>query len=80
MGSARCFHLSTFTFDSSRDLDGKLGEFAKSGVARVADLHRAGRDDRMSDDVLTRTGQKPLSAQECVRTHAATVAASAKEA
>jgi hypothetical protein len=32
----------------------------------MADLHRAGRYDRMSDDVLTLTGQGPLSVQEFV--------------
>src|SRR5215216_1380992 len=33
-------------------------------LATMADLHRAGRYDRMSDDVLTLTGQGPLSVQE----------------
>jgi len=46
----------------------------------MADLHRAGRYDRMSDDVLTLTGQGPLSVQEFVRRNAATFTASAKEA
>src|SRR3712207_8965618 len=32
----------------------------------MADLHRAGRYDRMSDDVRTLTGQRPLSVQEFV--------------
>jgi uncharacterized protein YbjT (DUF2867 family) len=36
-------------------------------LATMADLHRAGRYDRMSDDVLTLTGQKPLSVQEFVK-------------
>jgi len=36
-------------------------------LATMADLHRAGRYDRMSDDVLTLTGQGPLSLQEFVR-------------
>jgi len=40
-------------------------------VATMADLHRAGRYDRLSDDVFTLTGQKPLSVQEFVRNHAA---------
>ena len=39
-------------------------------LATMADLHRAGRDDRMSDDVLTLTGQGPLRVQELVRKHA----------
>jgi hypothetical protein len=48
----------------------------------MADLHRAGRFDRMSDDVRTLTGQGPLSVQEFVRKNAAvfTAAAKAKEA
>ena len=41
-------------------------------LATMADLHRAGRYDRMSDDVLTLTGQVPLSVQEFVRKNAAT--------
>jgi hypothetical protein len=49
-------------------------------LATMADRHRAGRYDRMSDDVLTRTGQGPLSVQEIVRMTAATFTASAKEA
>lgn len=42
-----------------------------SHLATMADLHRAGRYDRMSDDVLALTGQKPLSMQEFVRKNAA---------
>ncbi len=49
-------------------------------LATMADLHRAGRYDRMSDDVLTLTGQGPLSVQEFVRKNAATFTTSAKEA
>ena len=49
-------------------------------LATMADLHRAGRYDRMSDDVLMLTGQRPLSVQEFVRKNAATFTASAKEA
>jgi hypothetical protein len=51
-----------------------------SHLATIADLHRAGRYDRMSDDVLTLTGQRPLSMQEFVRSNAATFTASAKAA
>ncbi len=51
-----------------------------SHLATMADLHRAGRYDRMSDDVLTLTGQGPLSVQEFVRKNAATFTASAKGA
>jgi uncharacterized protein YbjT (DUF2867 family) len=47
-------------------------------LATMADLHRAGRYDRMSDDVLTLTGQTPLSVQEFVRQNAATFTASAR--
>ena len=48
-------------------------------LATMADVHRAGRYDRMSDDVLTLTGQGPLSVQEFVRKNAATFTASEKE-
>jgi uncharacterized protein YbjT (DUF2867 family) len=40
-------------------------------LAAMADLHRAGRFDRMSDEVLMLTGQRPLSVQEFVRNNAA---------
>jgi uncharacterized protein YbjT (DUF2867 family) len=40
-------------------------------LATMADLHRAGRYDRMSGDVLTLTGQAPQSFQEFVRKNAA---------
>jgi uncharacterized protein YbjT (DUF2867 family) len=49
-------------------------------LATMADLHRAGRYDRMSDDVLTLTGQEPLTMQEFVRKNAAVFTASAKGA
>jgi uncharacterized protein YbjT (DUF2867 family) len=49
-------------------------------LATMADLHRAGRYDRMSDDVLRLTGQGPLSVQEFVRKNAAEFTASAKAA
>jgi uncharacterized protein YbjT (DUF2867 family) len=49
-------------------------------LATMADLHRAGRYDRMSDDVRTLTGQGPLSVQQFVKKNAATFTASAKEA
>ena len=48
-------------------------------LATMADLHRAGRYDRMSDDVLRLTGQGPLSVQEFVRKNAATFTALAKD-
>jgi len=49
-------------------------------LATMADLHRAGRYDRMSDDVLTLTGQRPLSVQEFVRKNAATFTAKTRVA
>ena len=51
-----------------------------SHLATMADLHRAGRYDRMSDDVLRLTGQEPLSVQEFVRKNAAVYTASAQAA
>ncbi len=39
-------------------------------LATMVDLHRAGRYDRMSDDVLTLTGQTPVSVQEFVQKNA----------
>jgi hypothetical protein len=44
-------------------------------LATMADLHRAGRYDRMSDDVLTLTGQGPLTVQDFVKKNAATFTA-----
>lgn len=49
-------------------------------LATMGDLHRAGRYDRMSDDVRTLTGQGPLTVQEFVRKNAAAFTASAKAA
>jgi len=46
----------------------------------MADLHRAGRYDRMSDDVFTLTGQGPMSVQDFVRKNAATFSTPAKAA
>jgi uncharacterized protein YbjT (DUF2867 family) len=48
-------------------------------LATMANLHRAGRYDRMSDDVRALTGQVPLSVQEFVRKNAATFSASVKD-
>ena len=39
-------------------------------LATMADLHRAGRYDRMSDDVLNLTGRAPVSVQDFVRKNA----------
>jgi len=49
-------------------------------LAAMADLHRAGRFDRMSDDARTLTGQGPLSVQEFVRKNAAAFTVPAKAA
>jgi uncharacterized protein YbjT (DUF2867 family) len=46
-------------------------------LATMGDLHRAGRYDRMSGDVLTLTGQSPMSVQEFVRNNAAAFTAPA---
>jgi uncharacterized protein YbjT (DUF2867 family) len=46
-------------------------------LATMADLHRAGRYDRMSGDVLTLTNQKPQSVQEFVRRNTASFTAPA---
>ena len=48
-------------------------------LAVMSDLHRAGRFDRMSDDVFTLTGQGSLSVQDFVRQNAAAFTAFAKE-
>jgi hypothetical protein len=47
-------------------------------LATMADQHRAGRFDRMSDHVLTLTGQGPLSVQEFVTKNPVVFNASAK--
>ena len=47
-------------------------------LTTMADLHRAGCYDRMSDDVLTLTNQRPQSMQEFVRRNAATFSAPAR--
>src|SRR5215472_16852006 len=49
-------------------------------LATMGDLHRAGRYDRMSDDVRTLTAQEPLSVQAFVRNNAAAFTASARAA
>jgi len=49
-------------------------------LATMADLHRAGRFDRKTDDVLTLTGQRPMSVQEFVRINATAFTSSAKAA
>ena len=48
-------------------------------LVTIADLHRAGRYDRMSDDVRALTGQEPLPVQDVVRNNASLFTASAAE-
>jgi uncharacterized protein YbjT (DUF2867 family) len=49
-------------------------------LATMADLHRAGRYDRLSADVLMLTGQAPLSVQDVVKRNAGAFTAAAKGA
>ena len=44
-------------------------------LATMADLHRAGRYDRMSEDVRTLTGRAPMAVQDFVKKNAAVFAA-----
>lgn len=64
----------------NRLLESGLPAHLVSHLATMADLHRAGRYDRISDDVLTLTGQWPLSVQEFVARNAATFTAAAQAA
>jgi len=61
-------------------LERGLPVFLVNHLAAMADLHRAGRYDRMSDDVFTLTGQRPMSVQEFVRKNAVAFTTSAKGA
>jgi len=45
----------------------------------MADLHRAGRYDRLSDDVFMLTDKRPLSMQEFVRKNAASFTVPVRE-
>jgi len=49
-------------------------------LTTMADLHRAGRFDRMSDEVLMLTEQRPLSVQEFVRKNATAFTTSVRAA
>ena len=60
--------------------EGLLHRGLPTHLATMADLHRAGRYDRRSDDVFALTGQTPLSMQEFVRKNAATFTDSANAA
>jgi uncharacterized protein YbjT (DUF2867 family) len=61
-------------------LDAGLPVHLVNHLATMADLHRAGKYDRMSQDVRKLTGQEPLGVQEMVRRNAATFTAAAKAA
>jgi len=61
-------------------LESGLPVFLVDHLATMADLHRAGRYDRLSNDVLTLTGQRQLTVRELVRMNAATFTAAAKAA
>jgi len=56
-------------------LERGLPVYLVNHLATMADLHRAGSYDRMSDDVHMLTGQEPLSVREFVRKNAATFSA-----
>lgn len=58
-------------------LQGGLPVHLVDHLVTMADLHRTGRYDRLSDDVLTLTGQAPLGVQEFVRKNASAFTASA---
>jgi hypothetical protein len=82
--ACRCYKAVVVDFPVESWRDGLLERgFPVNGanhLATMADLHRAGRFDRMSDDVRALTGQAPLSVQDFVRKNAATFTASAKSA
>jgi len=61
-------------------LERGLSVYLVDHLATMADLHRAGRYDRLTNDVLTLTGQEPLTVREIVRKNAAAFTASAKAA
>ena len=48
-------------------------------LTTLANLHRAGRFDRMTEDVFTLTGQQPLSLREFIKKNAGTFTTSARE-
>ena len=64
--------------------DGLLGRGLSNHLVdhlvTMAHLHRAGRYDRLSPDVFTLTGQRPVSMEDFVKNNAATFTASAKAA
>src|SRR3954465_3033384 len=70
-------------FRSGRWRDGllerRLPVHLANHLAMMADPQRAGRYDRMSEDVFTLTGQRSLGVQEFVRNNAATFTAPSTE-
>ena len=52
-------------------LKGRLPVYLVNHLVTTADLNRAGRYDRMSDDVFTLTGQRPLTVRDFVKQNAA---------
>ena len=60
-------------------LDRGLPVHLVNHLVTMADLHRAGRYDRMSDDVRMLTEQEPLTVQEVISNNAAIFTVSAKE-
>jgi hypothetical protein len=51
-------------------LERGLPVYLVNHLATMADLHRAGRYVRTSDDVRLLTGQSPMSVHDFVRSHA----------
>ena len=60
-------------------LEGGLPVHLVNHLVTMADLHRAGRYDRMSDDVRILTHHEPLTVQEVVRNNATQFTAPAVE-
>jgi len=61
-------------------LERGLSNYLVDHLVTMAQLHRSGRYDRLSDDVYTLTGEKPVSMEQFVRNNAAAFTASAKAA
>src|SRR4029078_5254741 len=59
-------------------LDGGLPVHLVNHLVTMADLHRAARYDRISDDVRILTHREPLTVQEVVRNNATIFTASAE--
>ena len=59
-------------------LERGLPAYLVSHLVTMADLHRAGRYDRMSEDVFKLTGQRPLTVRDFVKQNAAIFTARAR--